>query len=303
MKKVLITGGSGFLGRYLSESLYSKGYSVSMLTRGETIMGHIPRYHWNPDSGEVDDSVLEHSDYIIHLAGENIAGKRWTNERKKEIIDSRVKSTNFLYEKISSKKTELKAFISASAIGYYGAVTTNKIYKEDDLPGSDFLSEVCIKWETCAKQFSTIGIRHVIFRLGVVLSANGGALKKMAIPVKFGIGSSPGSGKQCVSWIHIDDLTEMFIQAIEDESLSGPFNAVAPEHTISDNFYRTLSKILKKPLLAPRVPAFIMKTIFGEMSVMLLEGSKISSKKIIDKGFKFKFPTLEGALSNLFRNQ
>ncbi len=300
MKRVLIAGGNGFLGKHLSEMLLSSGYDVSILSRGASREGRVPVFHWNPYNNELDNHIIENTDYIINLAGENISGKRWSSTRKQEIIDSRVISTNFLYKKVSEINPKLSGFISASATGYYGAVTSEKFFNETDLPGNDFLSEVCVKWEEAAGQFKKSGIRTVSLRLGVVLSNNGGALTKMSLPVKAGLGSSPGNGKQYINWIDIDDLCRLFIYAIENKSISGVYNAVAPEQIQAKHFYQILAKVLNKPLILPNIPKIVMRTVFGQMSVILLEGSRISNEKIISAGFCFNYPTLESSLKKIY---
>ncbi len=301
MKKILITGGTGYIGRYLSELLLSKGYEVSVLTRGKSSLGRISRYHWNPEHNEIDENALIDVNYIIHLAGENIAERRWTSKRKSEIISSRIDGANLIFKEVSKKPTFLNSFISASATGFYGADTNEKIYSEIDEPSNDFLSQVCVKWENAAKQFSNKGFRTVCLRTGIVLSENGGALKKMAVPVRLGVGSAPGSGNQYLPWIHIEDLCHMYLKAIEDDSVEGVFNAVAPEHINVNYFYKIMAKMLKKPMWFPNIPGFIMKAIFGEMSTILLEGKRVSCEKIQQYGFEFKYPTIEIALENLLK--
>lgn len=304
MKKILITGGNGNIGRYLSKLLINKGYSVFILTRGRTCLeGDVPSYHWDPLKNEIDQEAITDTEYIIHLAGENIAAKRWSEQRKKEIIDSRILSADFLLKQVQKRENQLKAFISASAIGYYGSETTNKIFNEDDFAGKDFLSDVCVRWENASNRFIQKGIRVVSLRTGVVLSENGGALKRMSMFVKLGLGSSPGTGAQYIPWIHIEDLCNIYVKAIEDESYSGSYNAVAPEHIKSAEFYKSMAKVLRKPLLMPRIPKFAMQLLFGDLSVILLEGSRVSCNKIVQKGFQFKYTLLEDALLNIYKRQ
>jgi uncharacterized protein (TIGR01777 family) len=299
MKTVLITGGTGLVGKYLCKKLIEKGYVVATLGRQSKKQSDIPNYTWNIEKNELEDGALENVDYIIHLAGANIGEKRWTSKRKKEIVDSRIESSQLIFQKITENKHQLKAFISASAIGYYGAITTDKIFVETDQPSQDFLGETCRLWEESANSFESSGIRTVKIRTGVVLTYQGGALAKMITPVKVGLGASIGSGKQYMPWIHIDDLCEIYLKAIEDNNMHGAFNAVSPEHKNNGEFSKTLTKVLKKKVWFPNIPAFIMKIIFGKMSELILNGSRVSSNKLIKEGFQFKFPDLKSALEDL----
>ncbi len=299
MKTVLITGGTGLVGKYLSKKLIEKGYVVATLGRASKKQSDIPNYTWNIEKNELEDGALENVDYIIHLAGANIGEKRWTSKRKKEIVDSRIDSSQLIFQKITENKHQLKAFISASAIGYYGAITTDKIFVETDQPSHDFLGETCRLWEEAANSFESLGIRTVKIRTGVVLTYQGGALAKMITPVKVGLGASIGSGKQYMPWIHIDDLCEIYLKAIEENNMHGAFNAVAPEHKTNREFSETLTKVLKKKVWFPSIPAFILKIIFGKMSELILNGSRVSSNKLIKEGFQFKFPDLKSALEDL----
>ncbi len=301
MAKVLITGGTGLVGKHLSEKLKEKGYSVVILSRKKNVDAEISTYSWDLEKKEIEAGALDSVDYIINLAGANIGEKRWTAKRKKQIIDSRIKSSGLIYDNIKPNKIKPKAFISASAIGYYGAITSEKTFYEPDLPASDFLGETCRLWEQSADKFKNSGMRVVKIRTGVVLAGKGGALSKMIVPVKLGFGSAIGSGKQYMPWIHIDDLCSIYIKAIEDIQMSGAYNAVAPQHTTNVEFTRTLANVLKKPFWFPAIPAFMLKIIFGEMSEMLLRGSRVSSEKIIIAGYKFKFSNLQAALTDLLR--
>ena len=291
MAKIIITGGTGLVGKRLSKLLIDKNHEVVILSRNPKEENE---FKWDISSNYIDEIALLDTDYIIHLAGAGIADKRWTKERKQIIIDSRVKSSNLLYDKINELKINLKGFISASGVGYYGAVTTDKIYEETDKAGTDFLGDVCQKWENAAQQFSTKNIPVTILRTGVVLTDNGGALDKMKTPIITPL----GSGKQFLPWIHLDDLCAIYIKAIDD-NLEGVFNAVAPEHHTSKTFSKELAKSIGKPYLGIGVPSFMLKLVFGDMAKILLEGSKISAKKIEKNGYSFRFKTLKKALNNL----
>lgn len=299
MKTVLITGGNGLVGRHLSKKLQNKGYSVSFLSRVIHPVTPLKTYSWNYQKNELDNKAFEKVDYIIHLAGANIGEQRWTRSRKELIIESRVKTAQLIFDEIKKRNNSLKAFISASAIGYYGTVTTETIFKETDLPANDFLGSVCKKWEEIADKFKEKGIRTVKIRTGVVLTEKEGALSKMITPVKMGMGSAIGTGKQYLPWIHIDDLCGIYIKAIEDKTMEGSFNAVAPDYRTNKDFTKILASILNKPFWFPNIPAFTMKLMFGEMSSILLKGSRVSSDLIISKGYNFMFPNLKNALIDL----
>ena len=295
MEKVLITGGSGLIGRRLSFLLKSRGYEVRILSRSNNPKNNYKTFVWNVSEQYINDSAFEGLKHIIHLAGAGIADKRWSEKRKKEIIASRVASTNLLYNSVKRLKTPLNSFISASATGYYGAVTSETIFEEKDKPAKDFLGKVCSLWEDSIFQFNEIKIRTVALRTGIVLSKDGGALKKMKTPII----TSLGNGKQYMPWIHIDDLCELYIKAIEDEQFKGAFNAVSPEHISNLSFSKKISKIFNYPFLALGAPSLILQIVFGEMSTIILNGSRISANKIQQAGFKFKFENLEKALKNL----
>tara|TARA_B100000780_G_scaffold266089_1_gene222043 strand:+ start:656 stop:1546 length:891 start_codon:yes stop_codon:yes gene_type:complete len=295
MKKVLITGGSGLIGKRLSFLLASRGYEVRILSRSNSLKNNYKTFLWNVTEQYISDSAFEGLNHIIHLAGAGIADKRWTEKRKKEIIDSRVVSTNLLYNTVKRLEIPLNSFISASATGFYGSITSETIFKEIDKPAKDFLGKVCSLWERSIFQFNEMKIRTVALRTGIVLSKDGGALKKMKTPVITAL----GNGKQYMPWIHIDDLCELYIKAIEDEQFKGAFNAVSSEHISNLSFSKKISKIFNHPFLAIGAPNFILQIVFGEMSTIILNGSRISANKIKQAGFKFKFENLEKALKNL----
>lgn len=292
MAKILITGGTGLVGKRLTELLLEKKHNVFILTRNPKKENE---FKWDLSKDYIDDDAFENVDYIIHLAGARIADERWTNKRKQVIIDSRVETANLLFKKVSELNITLKGFISASGSNYYGAKTTSTIYVESDKAGNDFLGEVCVKWEDAALQFKKINVPVTVLRTGVVLSAKGGALDKMITPII----SPLGSGKQYMAWIHIDDLCEMYIHTIEN-NIYGIFNAVAPESYSNKTFSKILAKVVKRPFLPIKVPGFLLKLVFGELAIILLEGSRLSEKKIKKNGYSFRFDTLNKALNNLF---
>lgn len=299
---VLITGGTGLVGKAIIHLLEETGYSVAVLSRNRNIKS-IKSFHWDVQKEELDEAAIDFADIIIHLAGENISSKRWTEHQKVNIIDSRVKSTNLIFQVLERKQKKLKAFISASAIGYYGTYTSDKIFEEEDQSGYDFLAETVIKWEESVKRINTLGIPINLLRIGVVMSLKGGALTKMLAPVKMGIGSAIGSGKQWMPWIALEDLASLFLFLIEkgrnDAGFKGiqTYNAVSPNKINNKMLMKSLAKSLKMPFIMPAVPAFVFKLIYGEMSMILLEGSRVSSEKILKEGFEFKYHSISDLFS------
>ena len=295
MATILITGGTGLVGKLLQRKLVNKGYSVRILTRKPKKKNE---FYWNINKNEIDKKVFEQLDYVVHLAGAGIADKRWTRTRKNEILESRTKSTQLLYDTIKEQKVPLLGFISASAIGYYGAITSNKIFTEKDAPASDFLGTVCKAWEEASLAFKQLHIPTTILRIGIVLSKNGGALVKMNTPIAI---TPISSGKQYIPWIHIDDLTNLFIKAIEDKSFIGIYNAVAPDTQTSFSFSKALAKATKKLFVPIGVPKSLVKLLFGKMSIILTSGSRMSTKKTEKAGFQYSFNSLDKALTDLIK--
>lgn len=295
--KILISGGTGLVGKRLSKMLLNKGHDVKILSRKKSNAQNFVR--WDIDQNYIDPKALEGIDAIIHLAGEGIADKLWTAKRKIEIIESRVKSTKLLYNALSNSTSHnVKTFISSSAIGYYSE-RGDELLKEHDAAAKDFLGTTCLAWENEVDRIGNLGIRTVKLRTGIVLSLEGGALKQMITPFKFNIGSALGNGQQWMSWIHINDLCEMYLYALENSNLEGAYNAAAPEPVRNTEFSKTLAKVLQKAYWAPNVPAFVLKLIFGEMSSVVLGSTRVSADKILNTGFKFNFNNLEKALINL----
>jgi uncharacterized protein len=292
---VLITGGSGFIGTNLTTLLIENGYNVCHLSRHATGREKVLTFSWDPLKGYIEEGAVESADYIVHLAGADIGEKRWTTERKKLIIDSRVKTAELLYHKVQARPQALKAFISASGVGYYGATTQEHIFNEEDSPANDFTGITCKLWEEAADKFQVLGKRVVKLRTAIVLG-HGGALGKMAMPVKLWAGAGLGSGRQWFPWIHIDDLVRIYLSAIRDEKMHGAYNAVAPEYATNKEFMATIAKALGKPFFLPNVPAVALKLALGELANAILKGSRISPQKVLNTGFKFKFPHLEPAL-------
>jgi uncharacterized protein len=303
MQTVLITGGTGLVGKALGQALLSKGYRVIILTREisrQPSIAHLTYANWNVEQQMIDKQALVSADYIIHLAGAGVADKRWTAKRKKEILDSRVNSSKLIVDSLQTVQHNVKAVVSASAIGWYGsdAVVPNPTpFVETDQPHTDFLGSTCKLWEASIEPVTAAGIRLVKLRTGIVLSKDGGALKEFLKPLKFGVAAVLGNGKQMISWIHIDDLISMYIAAIENEKMSGAYNAVAPVPVSNKQLTLTLAKSRKTFFIPIHVPSFMLKIILGEMSVEVLKSATVSSSKIEDAGFLFRFSAIDKALA------
>lgn len=298
---VLITGGSGLVGRYLTSLLLSEGYAVSHLSRKSNNFGKVRVYRWDPEKGVIDPLILRGVDYIIHLAGAGIGDKRWSNKRRKEIAGSRVNPVKLLHSVVTANDIPLKGFISASATGYYGSITSDRIYVETDPPADDFLATVCRLWEEAADLFRYSGIRTVKIRTAVVLEKHSGVLARMLIPAEMGIFPVLGKGSHYMPWIHISDLCRIYLKAIADEEMEGVWNAAAPEHKSQLEFIKGLKGAMGKSGICPPVPGFLLKSALGSMSDIVLKGSRVSSEKLTRKGFDFKFPDLGPALKDLLQ--
>ncbi|WP_276368457.1 TIGR01777 family oxidoreductase [Chryseolinea sp. H1M3-3] len=298
VKNILITGASGLIGTRLTTLLHEKGYRIAHLSR-TTRSGNAQTFLWNVDKNQLDPAAIQPAHAIIHLAGAGVADKPWTKERKNEIISSRTLSTRLLYDELKKGNHQVRTFISASGIGYYGSDDSENFFTENDKTGDDFLADVVRRWEEAADQIAELGIRVVKIRIGVVLSEKGGALQEIMRPVKFYAGAPLGSGKQYVSWIHLDDLCNLFIKTLEDETLQGVYNAVAPHPVTNKELTYAIAKALNKPLIIPAVPSFVLKLLLGEMADLVLKGAKVSGQKIQSAGFRFKFEHIQDALKDL----
>lgn len=299
-KNILITGASGLIGKELTALLQTKDYVVSHLGRKNNNK-NIPSFVWDINKQHVDPKAMQSSSVVVHLAGAGVAEKRWTTERKKEILESRTLSTRLLCNSLKEGNHAVDTVVCASAIGFYGFHDESNALHEDDKPGFDFLADVVKQWEKEADAIATLGIRLVKIRIGVVLSKDGGALKEMAKPVKFFVGSPLGSGEQYISWIHINDLCAIFLKAIEDNSMHGAYNAVAPNPVTNRTLTQYIATTLHRPLLLPAVPGFALKLILGEMADLVLRGSNVSAQRILNTGFTFQYTNAEEAVKNLLK--
>ncbi|RYZ25682.1 MAG: TIGR01777 family protein [Chitinophagaceae bacterium] len=303
MATVLITGGTGMIGKALTNELLQRQHRVMVLTRkAKPISGGIIYKEWDPEKGSIDETAIGEADYIIHLAGANVAEKRWTAKRKQEIVDSRVKSGKLLVQSIRKIPNKIKAVISASAIGWYGPdpQSSNPApFVETDPADNAFLGRTCQLWENAIKPVQDLGKRLVTFRIGIVLSNEGGAYAEFKKPLKFGVASILGSGKQIISWIHISDLVQLFLTALENENLSGVYNAVAPHPVSNKELILAMAKHRNKFYIPVPVPSPALKIGLGEMSVEVLKSATVSSTKIEKAGYKFAYPHIQDAVHDL----
>lgn len=296
-KTILVAGGSGLVGRRLSALLESRHFKVIRLSRAASDPAK-GVYHWDPSNGEIDLDAIAMADVVINLAGESIAGALWTPWRRRKIINSRVLSTRLLAQTLKNHPNRVSLVINASATGYYGD-TGDMIMHEECPPATDFLGTTCKRWEDEAMTFLDAGKRTVIYRIGIVLSDEGGMLSEVMKPALFRVLTVFGSGKQYQSWIHIDDLCRLMVRAINHDEIKGVYNAVAPGPLTNRNFMVLLGHILGGFFLRVRIPAFFMRMMMGEMSKIVVHGTRVSSKKIENAGFKFTYPKADDALRNL----
>jgi len=301
MKTVLITGGSGMLGNYLTSFLQQNNYTVHWLSRKkiESSSHQLKIFQWDVEKQFIDISVFENVDYIIHLAGAGIADKPWTEEYKKVIIHSRVDSAKLLIKYIVENSLPIKKFIGASAVGIYGMKIDEQEYTEESAYGNDFLADVCKQWEREYLPLIDQNYPCAVLRIGLILSHTGGLYKQLVPIFKWGLGSALGSGKQYMPWIHIEDLCNMILYLMEHSEITGTFNATSGEYINNYDFSKKLAKSLNAPFFLPNIPEFLLYLIFGDQYKMLTTGLKISNQKIKEKGFHFKFENLDDALQDL----
>lgn len=302
MANVLITGGTGMIGKALTNTLLNKGYTVTILTRKRPDNSSdqpITYAEWDIKNQKIDKEAISKADHIIHLAGANVGEKRWTKKRKKEIVDSRVKSGELLIRAMRETPNQIKSVITASGIGWYGpdpVIPNPNPFKEDAPSYNDFLAQTCLQWEQCLEPVAQMGKRLVRLRTGIVLSEKGGALDEFKKPLRFGLATILANGKQVVSWIAIEDLTELYLKAIEDSKMSGPYNAVAPQTVTNKQLVLQLAKANNGKFFIPfYVPSFVLKLVLGEMSIEVLKSATVSCDKILQTGFVYQYPTIKTA--------
>jgi uncharacterized protein (TIGR01777 family) len=307
MSNILISGGTGLIGSQLCNYLTQKAYDVTILTRKKSATSENPKIsfsYWDVDRKIIDTEAVKKADHIIHLAGAGVMDKKWTARYKKIILESRTKSAELIISCLKGNEHKVKTFVSASAIGWYGADSKASSGKEGfietDPATNDFLGETCRLWEASVEPAAALGVRVIKLRTGIVLSNHGGAFKKYKRPVRFGIAAILGNGKQIVSWIHIHDLCRLYCEAIENNSLEGSYNATAPEPVSQKTLILYLAKKLKNRFFtAIHVPQFFLKIIFGKRSIEILKSATVNDQKIKKEGFTFLFPSIESAIDEL----
>lgn len=300
MATVLITGGSGLIGSALTLALLAENHEVRHMTRAHKHVGPIRTYLWDLRKGTMDRDALSGVDHIIHLAGAGIADKRWTVGRVKELIDSRTESARLLLRTGQARNVQVKSFISAAGINYYGAITGHHVLEEMDAPAQDTIGTISRLWEGSVDEWAP-HTRVVKLRTPVVLSPHGGALAKLAAPVRWGLGAALGSGDQWMPWVHLDDLVRIYVEALRNDRFAGAYNVNTGTDVTNAEFMRTTARVLGRPFFVPNVPGFLLKAALGELSSVLLKGSRASNKKLVDTGFTFRYPLLEGALRDLLK--
>lgn len=299
---VLITGGSGLIGTRLTGFLLQKGYQVAHLGRSRTTKKSVKSYTWDISRGFIEEGAIENANIVIHLAGANVGDKRWTSKRKVEILQSRVQTTKLLYDTFKAVNSPCLTVLSASAIGYYGVDTGDKWVSEESPPGEGFLADVAKLWEQEAARLEELNLRVIRLRSGIVLSNQGGALEKLTDIINKNLGAVLGSGKQYMSWIHIEDLCQIVYKVITEFNVSGVFNAVAPEPVTNERFTKTLAQVLDRKIVLPAVPAWTLKIMLGEMAEVLLGGNRVSCAKIQQAGYEFKYRNLLPALEDILKS-
>jgi uncharacterized protein len=306
MATVLITGGTGMIGTALSNLLLSKGYDVIILSRNPKLKTENPKLSyatWDPEKHTIDPSAIQKADHIINLAGANVGDKRWTEKRKKEIIDSRVKSSETLVKALKEIPNKVKTVVQAAGVDWYTAdpaIPNTTPFKETDERGNHFLGQVCEKWEASIQPVTALGKRLVILRTGMVLSKTGGALDRFEMPVRFGIAAILSSGRQVISWIHIEDMIRLYWYAIENEQVNGVYNAAAPNPISNKTLMLEIAQLIAgRFYMTMHVPAFILKLLYGELGAAILKSTTVSSEKINRAGFQFLFPSIEAALFDI----
>jgi uncharacterized protein (TIGR01777 family) len=299
-KNILITGATGLVGRKLIPFLQANGHQVSILSRKQANIKNVKVYLWDVNQQTIDANAFTNIDTVIHLAGEGIADKKWTNKRKQEIIDSRVRSTELLYQTIEQTKTPITTFISASAVGFYGD-REEEVLTENSHSGTGFLADCCIKWENAVNKGIELGIRVVKIRIGLILSKEDGALEAMEKPIRYFAGAPLGTGKQWMPWIHLDDIVKIFTTAVENTAFIGAFNACAPMPVTNKLLTEKIAKKINRPIWPFNVPKFVLKALLGEMSILPLMSNNTSAAKLLSTGYQFAYVNLDDALDSIYQ--
>ncbi|MCE2740758.1 MAG: TIGR01777 family oxidoreductase [Sphingobacteriales bacterium] len=299
MNKILITGGTGLVGSNLTKNLENLGFDVAFLSRNPK-KGKRAMYFWNPAAGEIDTAALQQTQAIIHLAGAGVADSNWTKAYKKEILESRTLSTQLLYNTLKSNPNQVESFIGASAVGIYGTHPMG-IVNEESTFASNFLAEVCKQWEAESVKIAELGIRTCLVRIGIVLAKEGGFVKEISQLAQWGLAAPLGEKNLKTPWIHINDLSNIFIHLVKNKPYSGIFNGVAPQYATNNELTQAICQALHKPQFLPPVPKFMLKALKGEMADMLLSSQHVSAEKIIETGFQFQFKDAKHAIMDILK--
>ncbi len=299
MSNILIAGGTGLIGTHLTQKLLAKGHQLSLLSRKKRNIKGVKNVQWDVNKGTIDDAAFENVDHIINLAGAGIADGRWTEKYKKILLDSRNKSADLFHDELNKRNIQLKSYVTASAIGYYGDRKDEWLKETSASNGKGFMVDCCEQWEAAGGQMKSVSDRLVTLRIGIVLSTQGGALTKMLPSYSAFVGSYFGNGQQYYSWIHIDDMVDLIIYSIENKELNGTYNAVSPNPVNNKIFAQAIGKALDKTALILPVPSFALRLAMGEMADVVLNSNRVSADKIVASGFQFRFPELVGALRDV----
>jgi len=305
MSTIVISGGSGFIGSALAKKLADAGNQIIILTRSQkekNPSNNISYSHWDPSRQTIDREVIANADAIVHLAGAGVADKRWTEKRKKDLFESRVQSSDLLMKVLNEVPNRISTIVSASAIGYYGAdpvIPNPSPFVENSVPANDFLGSLSTAWEASVTPSQKTGRRLVILRTGIVLGNEGGAYPEFKKTFSLGVASILGKGNQVISWIHLDDLVQIYTEALQNKKLSGVYNAVSPFPVNNKDLILQIATQRKKFFIPVHVPVFVLKTMLGEMSVEILKSTTVSSAKLLREGFQFKFPKIQDAIKDL----
>lgn len=300
---ILITGATGMIGKALTYTLLAKGYTVHQLTRKQltSINPHVKRFKWDVSTGYIDEACIENVSAIIHLAGENIGARPWTKKRRFDLVESRTKSIYMIYDLLrKSPDHTVKTIVSASAVGFYGD-RGDTLLTETSVSGANILADITVQWEKAVDTGKSLNLRVVKLRSGIVLDKDEGAFPELSKPVKAGLPSPLGSGKQWLPWIHLNDAVNLYIFALENEKMKGAYNMASPQVVTNEQFMRTLAGVLHKTWFLPAVPAFALRFILGKMSEMLLMSTKVSADKVLQAGFTFQYPDLRKALEDIVK--
>ena len=303
MSNILIAGGTGLVGTHLTPKLLAKGYQLSLLSRKKRNIKGVKNFQWDVNEGKIDAAAFEGIDHVINLAGAGIADGRWTSNYKKILLDSRTKSADLFHDELTQRNIQLKSYVTASAIGFYGDRKDELLTETTASNGKGFMVDCCEQWEAAGSQMKSVSDRLVTLRIGIVLSTQGGALTKMLPSYSAFVGAYFGDGQQYYSWIHIDDMVDLIIYSLENKQLNGTFNAVSPQPVSNKVFAQAIGKALDKSALVMPVPTFAIRLAMGEMADVVLNSNRVSADKILASGFQFQFPELIPALRDVIQRK